>query len=122
VQFDQPLRSGTPIPTLALSKQAQFSTSIASFLHSIRACRQDSRKDAGHENAGKIGISVLKPGVSLDRRVSVAPVMDWTDDLSCGSLPTSGVGQFSAVSRQWSRLHVGLIEVWERTSTRITPC
>jgi tRNA-dihydrouridine synthase A len=31
------------------------------------------------ENAGKIGISGLKPAVSLDRRVSVAPMMDYTD-------------------------------------------
>jgi hypothetical protein len=31
------------------------------------------------ENAGKIGISELKPAVSLDRRVSVAPMMDWSD-------------------------------------------
>lgn len=31
---------GTPVRTLALPKQAKFSTSIASFLHNIRACRQ----------------------------------------------------------------------------------
>jgi tRNA-dihydrouridine synthase A len=31
------------------------------------------------ENAGKIGISELKPAISLDRRVSVAPMMDYTD-------------------------------------------
>jgi len=31
------------------------------------------------ENAIKIGISELKPAVSLDRRVSVAPMMDYTD-------------------------------------------
>jgi tRNA-dihydrouridine synthase A len=31
------------------------------------------------ENTGKIGISSAKPGASIDRRVSVAPMMDWTD-------------------------------------------
>ena len=31
------------------------------------------------ENAEKIGISELKPAVSPDRRVSVAPMMDYTD-------------------------------------------
>jgi tRNA-dihydrouridine synthase A len=31
------------------------------------------------ENTGKIGISAEKQSTSLDRRVSVAPMMDWTD-------------------------------------------
>jgi tRNA-dihydrouridine synthase A len=31
------------------------------------------------ENASKIGISVEKSSKSLDRRISVAPMMDWTD-------------------------------------------
>jgi hypothetical protein len=31
------------------------------------------------EKALKIGISEQKPAVSLDRRVSVAPMMDWSD-------------------------------------------
>jgi tRNA-dihydrouridine synthase A len=31
------------------------------------------------ENAGKIGLSVEKTRQSLDRRISVAPMMDWTD-------------------------------------------
>src|SRR5919106_2703643 len=31
------------------------------------------------ENTGKIGIAELKPVISLDRRVSVAPMMDYTD-------------------------------------------
>jgi tRNA-dihydrouridine synthase len=32
------------------------------------------------ENAGKIGISVEKSSDTIDRRLSVAPMMDWTDD------------------------------------------
>jgi tRNA-dihydrouridine synthase A len=31
------------------------------------------------ENASKIGTTVKKPGDSIDRRISVAPMMDWTD-------------------------------------------
>jgi len=34
------------------------------------------------ENAGKIGISVEKSSKILDRRISVAPMMDWTDALA----------------------------------------
>jgi tRNA-dihydrouridine synthase len=33
------------------------------------------------ENTAKIGISVEKSAAKFDRRVSVAPMMDWTDDL-----------------------------------------
>jgi tRNA-dihydrouridine synthase len=33
------------------------------------------------DNATKIGISVEKGSKSFDRRISVAPMMDWTDDL-----------------------------------------
>jgi hypothetical protein len=36
------------------------------------------------ENTGKMGISELKPAISLDRRVSVAPMMDWTDSREFG--------------------------------------
>jgi tRNA-dihydrouridine synthase A len=31
------------------------------------------------ENAGKEGISIDKPAATIDRRISVAPMMDWTD-------------------------------------------
>jgi len=31
------------------------------------------------ENAVKIGKNVEKQSVSIDRRISVAPMMDWTD-------------------------------------------
>jgi len=33
------------------------------------------------ENATKIGISIEKRSDLVDRRVSVAPMMDWTDDV-----------------------------------------
>jgi len=32
------------------------------------------------ENATKPAISVEKSSASVDRRISVAPMMDWTDD------------------------------------------
>jgi hypothetical protein len=32
------------------------------------------------ENSTKIGISVEKSGDSIDCRISVAPMMEWTDD------------------------------------------
>jgi hypothetical protein len=32
------------------------------------------------ESTTKIGISDEKPAGKIDRRVSVAPMMDWTDD------------------------------------------
>jgi hypothetical protein len=33
------------------------------------------------ENPGKIGLSPEKPKGLLDRRLSVAPMMDWTDEI-----------------------------------------
>jgi hypothetical protein len=32
------------------------------------------------QTPAKIGISVEKQGTSIDRKVSVAPMMDWTDE------------------------------------------
>jgi hypothetical protein len=31
------------------------------------------------ESTQKLGISSVKQGTSIDRRLSVAPMMDWTD-------------------------------------------
>jgi tRNA-dihydrouridine synthase len=33
-----------------------------------------------YENLGKAGVSVGKGSGAIDRRVSVAPMMDWTDE------------------------------------------
>ncbi len=37
------------------------------------------------ENTGKIGIASEKPRVLIDRRLSVAPMMDWTDKVEFAS-------------------------------------
>jgi hypothetical protein len=42
--------------------------------------RNDPAEAARVENTTKPGISVEKRSDSVDRRVSVAPMMDWTDD------------------------------------------
>jgi hypothetical protein len=37
------------------------------------------------ESIQKLGISSVKQGISIDRRLSVAPMMDWTDHVEFAS-------------------------------------
>jgi hypothetical protein len=45
------------------------------------AIRRNPAETTRVENTTKIGMSVEKRSDSIDRRVSVAPMMDWTDTL-----------------------------------------
>jgi hypothetical protein len=47
----------------------------------LHVMNRNPAETAQVENATKTGISVEKSSDSIDRRISVAPMMDWTDDV-----------------------------------------
>lgn len=52
---------------------------VPSATHKLPGIRRTPAEMPRMENTGKIGISSEKLRASMDRRVSVAPMMDWTD-------------------------------------------
>jgi hypothetical protein len=55
--------------------------SVPSATSKLPEIRRNPAEAPQVENAMEPGISVEKTSKSLDRKISVAPVMDWTDDL-----------------------------------------
>ena len=52
---------------------------VSSATHKLPAIRRNPAETHRMENAGKKGISLEKQRVLIDRRLSVAPMMEWTD-------------------------------------------
>lgn len=52
---------------------------VASATDKLPGIRRNSPETPRVENTAKIGIFVEKSAATIDRRVSVAPMMDWTD-------------------------------------------
>jgi hypothetical protein len=53
---------------------------VASATAKLPATRRNPAETRSMESPGKIAISPDQKAAKLDRRVSVAPMMDWTDD------------------------------------------
>ena len=74
-----------------MTQRMDYNAVVTSYLWA-RLCRsrkskmprnpQESRSNARMENPEKIGGAVAGSVIPLDRRVSVAPMMDWSDDRS----------------------------------------
>jgi hypothetical protein len=54
---------------------------VSSATHKLPGIRRNTAETPSMENTAKIGISSEKPRVLIDRRLSVAPMMDWTDEV-----------------------------------------
>jgi hypothetical protein len=54
---------------------------VSSATSKLLGIRRNPAETPQVENATKQGISVEKRRTTLDRRISVAPMMDWTDGL-----------------------------------------
>jgi hypothetical protein len=52
---------------------------VPSATHELPEIRRNPAEMPRMKNSGKIGISSKNSRVSIDRRVSVAPMMDWND-------------------------------------------
>src|SRR5260370_39911495 len=52
---------------------------VSSATDKLPGIRRNPAETPSMENTGKIGISSEKHRVLIDRRLSVAPMMDWTD-------------------------------------------
>jgi hypothetical protein len=48
--------------------------------HKFPVTRRNTAETRSMESTGKIGLSSEEKAAKIDRRVSVAPMMDWTDE------------------------------------------
>jgi hypothetical protein len=71
----------TEIPGRHEGWKASYLLYVSSTNDKLPEIRRNSAETTQVENATKIGMSVEKGSDLVDRRISVAPMMDWTDDL-----------------------------------------